>query len=100
MPFGFDWATGQIVLVLGLVAVVFFGFVRERLPADVVALGAVAALLLTGILTSDDVLSVFSNAAPITIGAMFVLTAALERTGVMTQARNEDRVWLVHAGRR
>jgi di/tricarboxylate transporter len=83
MPIGLDWSSWQIGLVFVLVAVVFFGFVRERLPADVVALSAVGVLLATGILSSDDVLSVFSNAAPIIIGAMFVLSAALERTGVI-----------------
>ncbi|MGH6660692.1 MAG: SLC13 family permease, partial [Rhodospirillales bacterium] len=78
-----DWATLQIVIVLVLVVVVFFGFVRERLPADVVALSAVAVLLATGILSAKDALSVFSNSAPITVAAMFVLSAALERTGVI-----------------
>lgn len=78
-----DWATLQITLVFVLVVVVFFGFIRERMPPDVVALCAVGALLATGILGTDDVLGVFSNSAPITIGAMFVLSAALERTGVI-----------------
>jgi di/tricarboxylate transporter len=78
-----DWASLQIVVVITLVVVVFFGFVRELLPPDVVALSAVSILLVTGILTTDDVLSVFSNSAPITIAAMFVLSASLERTGVI-----------------
>jgi di/tricarboxylate transporter len=73
----------EIAFVLGLVVIVFFGFVRERFPADVTALLAMGALLLTGILSTKDVLGVFSNSAPITIAAMFVLSAALERTGVI-----------------
>lgn len=78
-----DWASVQIAIVLLLVVVVFFGFVRERLPPDVVALSAVAVLVALGILSTADVLSVFSNSAPITVAAMFVLSAALERTGVI-----------------
>ncbi|GAB4392241.1 MAG: SLC13 family permease [Kiloniellaceae bacterium] len=78
-----SWPSVEIAIVLGLVVVVFFGFVRERLPADIVALCAVAVLLVCGILDSDEVLGVFSNPAPITIAAMFVLSAALERTGVI-----------------
>src|SRR3546814_9036711 len=74
-----DWPTLQIVIVLVLVVVAFFGFVREKMPPDIVALCAVGLLLVTGILGTDDVLSVFSNSAPITIAAMFVLSAALER---------------------
>ncbi|MBU3919575.1 MAG: SLC13 family permease, partial [Alphaproteobacteria bacterium] len=73
----------QIGFVLVLVVIVFFGFVREKIPADVVALLAMGALMLTGILSVGDTLSVFSNAAPITVAAMFVLSAALERTGVI-----------------
>jgi di/tricarboxylate transporter len=76
-------STFQIGFVLLLVVIVFFGFVREKIPADVVALLAMGALMLTGILSVGDTLSVFSNAAPITVAAMFVLSAALERTGVI-----------------
>ena len=76
----------QIVLVLALVAVVFFGFVREKLPADIVALLAMGAVMATQILSVKEVLAVFSNPAPITIGAMFVLSAALDRTGVIAAA--------------
>ncbi len=78
-----SWETWQIVIVLVLVVVVFFGFVRETLTPDIVAMAAVSALLAFGILDTDEVLRVFSNSAPITIAAMFVLSAALERTGVI-----------------
>ena len=67
--------------VLVLVALVFLGFVRERLPAEIIAGLAVLALLVTGILATDELLDVFGNAAPVTVAAMFVLSAALERTG-------------------
>ena len=76
----------EIAIVLVLVAVVFFGFIRDILPSDVVALLAMGALLLTGILSVPETLAVFSNPAPITIAAMFVLSAALERTGVIDAA--------------
>ncbi len=73
----------RIAFVLLLVAIVFFGFVREKIPADIVALLAMGALMLTGILTVGETLRVFANSAPITVAAMFVLSAALERTGVI-----------------
>lgn len=78
-----DQSTVQVAIVLVLVVLVFVGFIREKLAPDVVAMSAVAVLLLTGILDTDDALKVFSNNAPITIGAMFILSAALERTGVI-----------------
>ena len=46
----------QIGFVLVLVVFVFFGFVREKVPSDVVALLAMGALMLTGILTVGDTL--------------------------------------------
>lgn len=78
-----SWETWQIVIVLVLIAVVFFGFVRETLTPDIVAMAAVGVLLAFGILDTQEVLDVFSNSAPITIACMFVLSAALERTGVI-----------------
>ena len=78
-----DWQNLQIAIVLLLIVMVFFGFVRERMAPDIVALCAVAVLLLSGILSTADVLGAFSNPAPMTIAAMFVLSAGLERTGVI-----------------
>lgn len=55
----------------------FFGFVRERQPPDITALTGVSLLLVFGALETGQFLSVFANGAPITIGAMFVLSKAL-----------------------
>lgn len=76
-------STFQISFVLILMVLAFIGFMREKIPADVVALLCMAALLLTGILTVGETLSVFANSAPITVAALFVLSAALERTGAI-----------------
>jgi di/tricarboxylate transporter len=62
---------------------VFVAFMREWAPPDVIALSALAIVVVTGILPEGKVVELFSNSAPITIGAMFVLSAALERTGVI-----------------
>lgn len=80
-----SWETLQIVIVLVLVTIVFFGMVREMIPPEVLAMGAVALLLAIGVLGINDVLKVFSNTAPFTVGCMFILSAALERTGVIDQ---------------
>ena len=71
----------QLPFVSLLLVWVFYAFIRARFTADVVVMIAVAVLLLTGILTANDVTSVFSNNAPITIAALFIISAALERTG-------------------
>ena len=78
-----SWDTIQIVIVLVLVTIVFFGMVKELIPPEVLAMGGVALLLALGVLGIDDVLKVFSNTAPFTVGCLFILSAALERTGVI-----------------
>jgi di/tricarboxylate transporter len=78
-----SWETLQIIFVLALIVVVFFGFVREVIAPDILAMTAVAALLIFQILGTDEVLKVFSNSAPITVACMLVISAALERTGVI-----------------
>lgn len=75
--------TLRLILVFVLLASVFVAFVKEWFPPDVTALGALAILILTGTIGEKDVTGIFSNNAPLTIGAMFVLSAALTRTGTI-----------------
>lgn len=73
----------QAVISLVILAGIFVGFMRERLPATVIAVVGACIYLALGILDADAMYSVFSNSAPIVIGAMFVLSGALIRTGVV-----------------
>ncbi len=68
---------------LGVVTAMFATFVREEYPPEVVAIAGVAILLAAGILPVEDLLGVFSNPAPATIGAMFIISGALLRTGAL-----------------
>jgi len=72
------------LIIVGLVVLgVFVAFVRDWASPDLIALVGFCVVVATGILPVDKMLSVFSNSAPITIGAMFILSAALDRTGVI-----------------
>lgn len=75
--------TIHLVIVFTLVIGAFVAFLREWFSPDLVALSTLAILLVSGTLGTDDALKVFSNSAPVTIGCMFVLSAALERTGAI-----------------
>lgn len=68
---------------LVLVGLLFAMFVWEKYPADVTAAAGAAVFILLGFVPTDQAMGVFSNSAPLTIGAMFVLTGALVRTGVL-----------------
>lgn len=69
-------------LTLAILAVAIFLFVTEWLRVDVVAMGAVIALALTGILTPEEALSGFSSTAVITITALFVVGGMVLHTGL------------------
>lgn len=73
----------QMLLVFALVAAVFVAFVREWFPPDIVAMAALAVVIALGILEADQVLTIFSSTAPLTIACLFILSAALERTGLL-----------------
>jgi di/tricarboxylate transporter len=73
------------IYTLVVLAAMFVFFVRETYPPEVTAMGAAVALLVAGVLPEDDVLEVFSNPAPWTIAAMFILSGGLVRTGVLAR---------------
>ncbi len=80
----FNSETLKAVLTLVILAAALYGFVSERLAPDVTALLALLALLLTGVLTPAEAFSGFSHPATISVAAVLVLSAAIERTGALT----------------
>jgi di/tricarboxylate transporter len=73
----------QVAIALGILALVFVGFLTERWSPETIAVAGAAALLAVGVLPTDVALGALSNSAPATIAAMFVLSGALVRTGVL-----------------
>ena len=73
------------MVLLGLIVIgAIVLFVTEKLRPDMVALLILGALMLTGILSPEETVRGFSNPATITVGCMFVLGAALERSGALS----------------
>lgn len=77
-PVSPDW---QQYFVFALTFAIFAAFLWGKRSVELVALGGAGVLLMTGIIDRDDLLAAFSNPAPVTIGALFIISAALERTG-------------------
>lgn len=73
----------ETVFVLAVLLLAVVLFVTEKLSVDLVGLLVMALLLLSRIITPAEGLSGFSNTATITVGAMFVLSAGLFRTGAV-----------------
>lgn len=80
----------EIAFVFLLLVFAIVSFVWEKFPADLTATVVFGILLFVSALSSsahlpsiDDLLAVFSNSAPLTIAAMFIVSTALERTGAI-----------------
>lgn len=75
--------TFEIAFVLALVVIAVVLFATERLPVDLVALLVMGTLLVSGIISPEQGIAGFSNTATVTVGAMFVLSAGLFKTGAV-----------------
>lgn len=71
------------IAALAVVVVMFVMFLRESYPTEVVAIAGAAFLVATGMLPYDRAIAVFSNPAPWTIAAMFIVMGGLVRTGAL-----------------
>ncbi len=74
--------TDQIILFSVIFLTIIF-FSLEILPLEVTALFAVGVLLLFNIIDVNTAVSGFSNSAVITIGAIFILSRSLVKTGFL-----------------
>ncbi len=88
--------TFEIIFVISLLVIAVALFATEKLPVDMVALMVMGVLLVSGIITPEEGLSGFSNAATVTVAAMFVLSIGLYRTGSV----NSLGVMLARVGKR
>lgn len=77
--------TLQIGLLLFIIAVAVVLFSLDALRADVIALGILLALSLTGLIPAHTTFEGFGSDTAIMIFGLLVLTAAVMRTGVIDQ---------------
>ena len=78
LGFGLDaWIT--IVTVLGMFTILLF----TKWRSDMVFLGAIGVLYVTGVLDAKEAFSGFSGTSVVTVGVLFVVVAGLTHTGVL-----------------
>lgn len=75
--------TWEVIFIIVLLAAALASFLIDRFTPDLTALMVFSALLVSGILTPREAFSVFTNPAPVAVGAMFILSAALEKSGAI-----------------
>ena len=75
--------TPEIAIVLGVITLMFILFVMELFPLDVTALSILAVVLALGYISPEEAISGFANPAVITIALLFVLSHALQKSGIL-----------------
>ena len=69
-----------LLVILGMFLVLL---VSQAVRIEITALATIATLALTGVLTPNDAFSGFSSAATITVAAMLMMSAGVERSAAM-----------------
>ena len=72
-----------IAFVLGLLVVAIVLFATEKLSVDIITFLLLIALVMGGVLTPAEAFEGFSNDIIIILGAIFVISGALQETGVL-----------------
>ncbi len=75
-------ATIEIWITLALLGAAILFFVTEWLSVDLVAIGLVISLMVTGILSPEEALAGFSSPIVITIATLFIVGGAVMETGL------------------
>ncbi len=75
--------TLEIGLVLGILVGAVALFISEKFPIDLVAFLVLASLLVLKLVTPEQGVSGFSNQATVTVAAMFILSAGIQKTGAI-----------------
>jgi di/tricarboxylate transporter len=70
--------------VLAVVLGVLGAMMSSRVSPAVAMSAGMVAVLVAGVVTPDQALAGFSNAAPLTVGALFILARAVEKTGALS----------------
>jgi di/tricarboxylate transporter len=72
-----------IWLVTLILVVAMLLLITEKLPVDLTSIGIVVVLTITGILTPTEAIAGFASPAVITVGAMFLISKGMIRTGAV-----------------
>ena len=73
----------QAVMTAAVVAVTLAALLFVQRAPDMVMIGGVVLLLAAGVITPDEALKGMSNEGMVTVAALFIVAAAVERTGAL-----------------
>jgi len=70
-------------IITAILIITLILLITEKLPVDLTAIGVMVALMTTGILSPLEAVAGFANPAVITVGAMFLISKSMIRTGAV-----------------
>lgn len=91
---GMSFIQSPVFLMLVVLICSLIAFVAEWLPVDLTALAIATVLIVLGLVTPEEGIAGFGNAATITVMLMFILSAGVAKTGVIQIVRD----WLMKWG--
>lgn len=83
----------QLAITFSILAISIVLFISNRIRADLVALLALLAFVIAGVLEPTEALAGFSNSVVIMIAGLFVVGAGIVRTGLAQSAGNLLLKW-------
>lgn len=75
--------TIEIIIVFAIIIIALVLFIWERFSIDTVSIMIMVAFMITGILTPEEGFAGFSNPATMTVGAMFVISSVVFKSGIL-----------------
>ena len=78
--------SGELLLTLGVLVVVFAALMLDLLSADAVLLGGLVIVVLGGVIDLERALKGFGNSTLLALGSLYVVAAGLRETGALDLA--------------
>lgn len=79
----------EIALVIGLLVVVIILFATEKFSVDIVTIGMLVILALSGIITPKEAFQGFSSDFIIILASIFIISGALSETGLLDKVGSQ-----------
>lgn len=73
----------QLAITIAVIVAMILGFMSGKFRLGLVAMTATTALCVTGVLTFDEAYAYFADSNIVMLGAMFILSGALSKTGLV-----------------
>lgn len=71
-------------LTLAVIGLCFASLTFTRFPPDIILMGAVTVLFLSGVLTTEEALRGFANEGMITVAVLYIVASGLQETGTVS----------------